>query len=71
MDLPQLFGQNVRAARLKKGISQEQLAFDADMKRSYISDLERGGRNPSIKAVARLAAALGVEPEILFRVGRD
>ena len=47
------------------------MAFDADMKRSYISDLERGGRNPSIKAVARLAAALGVEPEILFRVGRD
>jgi transcriptional regulator with XRE-family HTH domain len=66
MDLPQILGRNVRAARLSKGLSQEQLAFEADMKRSYVSDLERGTRNPSIKALARLAAALGVEPGALL-----
>jgi transcriptional regulator with XRE-family HTH domain len=36
------------------------------MKRSYLSDLERGVRNPSIKAIGRLASALGVEPSSLL-----
>jgi transcriptional regulator with XRE-family HTH domain len=48
-------------------MSQERLALDADMKRSYVSDLERGTRNPSVKAIARLASALGVEPWTLLR----
>lgn len=67
MDLPQRFGSNVRAARLRAGMSQEQLAFEAEMKRSYVSDLERGTRNPSLKAIGRLATALGVEPAELLR----
>lgn len=58
MDLPQILGRNVREARLRRGQSQEQLAFEAQMKRSYVSDLERGARNPSVKAIERLAAAL-------------
>jgi len=66
MDLPHILGRNVRQARLQKGMSQEELAFQADMKRSYLSDLERGVRNPSIKAIGRLASALGVEPSSLF-----
>jgi len=67
MDLPKILGRNVRAARLRQGLSQEQLAFDAGMKRSYVSDLERGTRNPSVKAIERLATALGVEPPELLR----
>ena len=66
MELPQLFGRNVRAARLQAGLSQEQLAFEADMKRSYLSDLERGTRNPTLKAIGRLALALQVDPRQLF-----
>jgi transcriptional regulator with XRE-family HTH domain len=66
MDLPHILGRNVRQARLQKGVSQEELAFQADMKRSYLSDLERGVRNPSIKAIGRLASALGVEPSSLL-----
>jgi transcriptional regulator with XRE-family HTH domain len=66
MELPQILGLNVREARRRKGLSQEELALDAGMKRSYVSDLERGTRNPSIKALARLAAALGVEPASLI-----
>jgi transcriptional regulator with XRE-family HTH domain len=66
MDLPHILGRNVRQARLEKGMSQEELAFQADMKRSYLSDLERGVRNPSIKAIGRLASALGVEPSSLL-----
>jgi transcriptional regulator with XRE-family HTH domain len=66
MDLVQLLGRNVRAARLARGLSQEQLAFEAEMKRSYLSDLERGTRNPSVRALGRLAKALGLEPADLL-----
>lgn len=48
-------------------MSQEQLALDAGMKRAYLSDLERGTRNPSIRALERLANALGVEPAELVK----
>ena len=66
MELPEILGRNVRAARTRLGLSQEELAFSAGFKRSYVSDMERGTRNPSIKALARLAAALGVEPAALL-----
>jgi len=49
-------------------MSQEDLALECDMKRSYVSDIERGTRNPSIKALARLAIALKVDPELLVRL---
>jgi transcriptional regulator with XRE-family HTH domain len=69
MDLPQVLGRNVREYRKQRGLSQEQLALDTDMKRSYVSDLERGTRNPSLRAIARLAEALGVEPATLLALG--
>lgn len=63
-----LLGTNVRRLRLEKGVSQEVLALDAGMKRSYVSDLERGTRNPTVRALGRLAEALQVEPcELLKR----
>jgi transcriptional regulator with XRE-family HTH domain len=65
--LAQILGRNVRRERRRLGKSQEELALDAGMKRSYLSDLERGTRNPSVKAIARLAAALGVEPASLLQ----
>lgn len=71
MDLMQVLGRNVRAARKRRGLSQEQLALEADMKRSYVSDLERGTRNPTVAALGRLAAALGVEPGSLLESGPD
>jgi transcriptional regulator with XRE-family HTH domain len=66
MNLAQILGRNVRDARLRKGLSQEQLGFEAGLKRSYVSDLERGTRNPTIKAIERLAVALEVEPPALL-----
>jgi transcriptional regulator with XRE-family HTH domain len=67
MELPQILGRNVRTLRKARGMSQEALALECGMKRSYVSDMERGTRNPSIKAVARLAKALKVEPDVLIR----
>jgi transcriptional regulator with XRE-family HTH domain len=68
VELTQILGRNVRAARRARGLSQEQLALDADMKRSYLSDLERGKRNPTIRALERLASALAVEAASLLNV---
>ena len=66
MDLVQLLGENVRKARKEQGMSQEELAFRAGMKRSYLSDLERGTRNPTVRVLGRLAQALGIQPEVLI-----
>lgn len=66
MDVVQLLGVNVRHHRKLKGMSQEQLALEAGMERSYVSDLERGTRNPSVRALGRLAEALGVQPHMLL-----
>jgi len=49
MDLMRLLGENVREARKRRHMSQEALALEADMKRSYLSELERGKRNPSAR----------------------
>ena len=66
MDIVQLLGSNVRAHRTRLGLSQEELAFRAGMKRSYLSDLERGTRNPSVRALGRLAEALGLSAAALL-----
>ncbi len=59
------FGQGVRTHRDAKGLSQEALAEKADLDRTYISDIERGTRNPGIKNVVRLARALGITTSTL------
>lgn len=71
MDVVQLLGENVRRYRKLRGLTQEQLALDTEMERSYVSDLERGTRNPSVRAVGRLAEALGIEPHLLLMTETD
>ncbi len=51
---------NMRRLRQDKGWSQEELAHRAGMHRTYVSDLERSARNPSIELIDKLAVALGV-----------
>ena len=60
--LGQAFGRNVRVARVRRSPTQEDLEGMTGLRRSYISDLERGTRNPTIRALERLAAALEVLP---------
>lgn len=66
MDVVELLGANVRHYRKLKGMTQEQLALDTGMERSYVSDLERGTRNPSVRALGRLAEALAIAPHQLL-----
>lgn len=53
-------GTVVRACRQQLGITQEELAWRADMHRTYIADIERGARNVTLRSLANLAKALGV-----------
>jgi transcriptional regulator with XRE-family HTH domain len=50
----------LRRLRGEKGWSQEAFAFEAKIHRTYVSDIERGARNPTITVVEKLAVALGV-----------
>jgi transcriptional regulator with XRE-family HTH domain len=56
----------VREARLAKGMSQEALAAEAGLHRTYISLLERGRRSPTVNTLGRISTALGLQPAILF-----
>ena len=70
-DLRQAFAANLRRLRHAKGISQEDLAYEADVNRSYLSKLEKGVSYPGLEIIAKLANALDVEPaELLFRPRR-
>src|SRR3954467_3152899 len=54
------FGIVVRTCRQRLGITQEELAWRADLHRTYVADVERGARNISLQSIANLAAALEV-----------
>jgi transcriptional regulator with XRE-family HTH domain len=71
MDIRRLLGRNVRRFRQAKGWSQEELGFEADLHRTYISGVERGVRNPTVVIVAKLAASLGVPPARLLESSRS
>jgi transcriptional regulator with XRE-family HTH domain len=61
MDIRILIGRNIRARRQAAGLSQEDLADQAVIDRTYVSGLERGLRNPTALVLQRLADALDVE----------
>jgi transcriptional regulator with XRE-family HTH domain len=62
----QVLGGNVKTLRQALGISQEELAFRAELDRTYISQIERGVGNPSVFVLLKVANALGVELVGLF-----
>lgn len=59
-------GATVRQCRKKLGITQEELAWRSELHRTYIADIERGGRNITLRSIAQLAAALQVSVENLL-----
>jgi transcriptional regulator with XRE-family HTH domain len=61
------FGRRVRELRLARGLSQEELAFKAGVHRTYLGSIERGERNPALKNIVAIAAALDVSLAELFR----
>lgn len=63
------FGARVKRARLAMGLSQEGLAFDSGLDRTYISSVERGKRNVSLINIRKLANALGIKASDLLEDG--
>lgn len=61
------FGRQIRRLRDHRGWTQERLAEEANLDRSYVAGIEVGGRNPSLKALARLADALNISLSELFK----
>jgi transcriptional regulator with XRE-family HTH domain len=61
----------IQERREEIGLSQEEVAHRAGLHRTYISDIERGARNPSLKTLSRLSEALEVPTSTLIRRGED
>ena len=66
MDIKKKFGETVKRLRLEKGLSQEALALEADIDRTYIPSIEKGERNVSITIIEKLAKALNVSISSMF-----
>ena len=68
MDLREVFAANLRRLRHAKGLSQDDLAYEAEISRSYLSQLEKGAFYASLKIIGKLAAVLDVEPAELLKL---
>ena len=62
MDYRQVFAANLRRIRHEKGISQEDLAFEAEVNRTYMSKVEKGDTWVGLEIMVKLGRVLGVEP---------
>ena len=60
------FGAHIRSLRQQSGRSQEEVAHTSGMHVTYLSGIERGRRNPSLRNIRRIAQALGVPVNELF-----
>jgi transcriptional regulator with XRE-family HTH domain len=68
MDLREVFATNLRRLRHAKGLTQDDLAYEAEVSRSYLSQLEKGAFYASLKIVSKLAAVLEIEPSELLKM---
>lgn len=62
MDISKKLGARIQKLRQEKGLSQEDLAFEADLHRTYISHVERGSRNITVIGLCKVAKGLGLKP---------
>jgi transcriptional regulator with XRE-family HTH domain len=65
-----LVAWNLRRLRVRRGLSQERLAYDAEVDRSYVGDLERKAENPTVDVLDKLVATLDVPLSELFKKPR-
>jgi len=66
-----LFGQRLVQLRKDRGWSQEQLALECGMARSYLGGVERGKRNIALLNICKLADALSVPPAEMLKLNND
>ncbi len=58
--------KNLRVLRKQKGLSQEELAFQAGINRNYVGQIEREEKSPTVDVVEKLSNSLGVSPAVLL-----
>ena len=66
MDIQKRVGVNLVRIRKEKGLSQERLAFECSIDRTYLSGIERGVRNPTISSLVNITTVLGIDIVALF-----
>lgn len=71
MDPGLAFGRVLRTVRREVGLTQEQLALAADIDRTFVSLIERGERQPTVRVLFKLAAALHVSAARLIQMTED
>ena len=71
MDPGLAFGKVLRTVRREAGLTQEQLALAADIDRTFVSLIERGERQPTVRVLFKLAAALNVSAARLIQMTED
>lgn len=67
MNVNKQLGMRIRYLREQKKMTLEDLSFESNVNKNYLSDLERGNRNPTVKILERIALALGISLETLFK----
>ena len=67
MPIEQRFGKRVRDLRMAQNIPQEELAFRCHLSKNYVSDVERGTRNITLKVIEKFADGLQISLTELFR----
>lgn len=69
MDAGRIVSRNIRRIRVERGLSQEGLAAEADIDRTYVSQLERELKNPTVALLEKVAKALGCDIRDFFDAG--
>jgi len=67
MDINKFFGKKISELRKEKGFSQEKLALEANIDRTYISDIEKGNRNISLEILDKLSKTLNIHISQIFK----
>ena len=67
MDINEFFGKKISELRKEKGFSQEKLSLEANIDRTYISDIEKGNRNISLEILDKLSKTLNIHISHIFK----
>lgn len=67
MNIAKKLGARIQKLRLEKGLSQEELAFESDLHRTYISHVERGSRNITVLGLYKIAKGLKMDPADILK----
>lgn len=71
MDPAAAFGKVLRRLRIERKLTQEQLGFEAEVERNFVSLIERGVNQPTIRVIFRLAKALHVAPSMMIALVQE